>query len=157
MRTFTVMTSNGNLYFIVKYKSGKLWFISDNSYMIGYVSKSIIPSPLALTDFIVDGQIDSVRCLYYQYRYSDLSYSQIICAAIKKEKEYYFHYINLFLKQKKSLNIINYYFAKEMVHWESCVQKIIYGTGLFRKTFHIFDSSLSYSNWVKINSYVIFA
>ena len=57
--------------------------------MIGDVSKSIIPPPLSLTDCLFDGQIDPIRYLFYQRRYSDLSYSQNVCAAnvlpLKKE------------------------------------------------------------------------
>ena len=54
--------------------------------MIGDVSKSIIPPPLSLTDCLVDGQIDPIRYLFYQRMYSDLSYSQNICAAITKKE-----------------------------------------------------------------------
>ena len=55
--------------------------------MIGDVFKSIIPPPLSLTNCLVDGQIGPIRYMYYQRRYSDLIYSQNVCAAINKKRK----------------------------------------------------------------------
>ena len=55
--------------------------------MIENISNSIVPPPLSLTDCLFDGQIDPIRYLFYQRRYSDPSYSQDICAAIIKKRK----------------------------------------------------------------------
>ena len=69
--------------------------------MIEDISNSIVPPPLSLTDCLFDGQIDPIRYLFYQCRYSDLSYSQNICTAITKKRKSAVPILSIYKKKQK--------------------------------------------------------